>query len=135
MDVNVSDPISAGIGLLTDIIDKIFPNQADRDKAKLALLEQAQAGDLAQLKVNAAEGANPNWFVAGWRPFIGWVCGSAFAWTFVFQPLIAVVLSASGHPAVLPTLDLSTMMPVLLGMLGLGGMRTFEKFTEAQKNH
>lgn len=104
----------------------------DLEKTELAGTIAALQG---QLDANKAEASSANWFVAGWRPFIGWVCGSAFAWAFVLQPFCAFFLSSAGRHIVLPTLDLSTMMPVLLGMLGLGGLRTYEKVQDAAGNH
>ncbi len=89
----------------------------------------------AQDVVNQTEAANTSIFVAGWRPWVGWVCGMAFAYTFILQPFCGLIASAVGHPIVLPVLDLSTMMPVLLGMLGLGGMRTYEKVNGIKAGH
>jgi len=81
----------------------------------------------AQIEVNKQEAASSSLFVASWRPFIGWVCGCAFAWVFVLQPLGIFFLAIAGHKVDLPTLDLGQMMPILVGMLGLGTMRTYEK--------
>ena len=80
-----------------------------------------------QIAVNQVEAAAPSVFVAGWRPFIGWVCGMALAYKFVLAPMAAFVLAAYGHPVVLQVLDFSEMSTVLLGMLGIGGLRTIEK--------
>lgn len=93
------------------------------------------AGLQGELDANKAEAASTNWFVAGWRPYIGWICGMAFAWAYVLQPFAAFTLAAFHHQLQLPTLDLSEMMPVLLGMLGLGGLRTVEKIQDAAGNH
>lgn len=95
-------------------------------------LEKTQlAGAIAQLQgqldTDKAEAASKSVFVAGWRPWIGWVCGAAFAWAYVLEPFSAFVLSAFHVQLVLPSLNLSEMTPVLLGMLGLGGLRTYEK--------
>jgi len=99
---------------------------ANLDMEKTELVGQlTEAED--QLAVNKQEAAAQNVFVSGWRPFIGWVCGGAFAWTFVLQPFAAFILTSFGKHMVLPALDLSNLMPVLLGMLGLGAMRTYEK--------
>lgn len=99
--------------------------------ANLDLEKTALAGDIAsmqgQLDANKAEAASKSTFIAGWRPFVGWTCGAAFAWSFVLQPFATFILAAVHHTMTLPTLDLSTMMPVLLGMLGLGAMRSYEK--------
>lgn len=120
------------------LIERFFPDPATADAAKLKLLEMQQAGELAQLaadtdlakgqlRVNEVEAASGSLFVAGWRPFIGWTCGAAFAYKFVLAPFAVLALTAAGHPISLPVLDFTEMSTILLGMLGLGGMRTMEK--------
>lgn len=91
---------------------------------RLAIVARTQ-----QIEVNKAEAQSDNVFVSGWRPAVGWTCAAAFGWTFVLQPFAAFALAVSGadHQP-LPELSLSQMMPVLIGMLGLGGFRSFEKF-------
>jgi len=111
---------------------KVDPTKALEVQSQLETIRLNLEGQLvqqitAQIDVNKQEAASPSMFVAGWRPFVGWVCGSAFAWAFVIQPLANFFLTSSGHTTQLPTLNLSQMMPVLLGMLGLGGLRTYEK--------
>jgi hypothetical protein len=90
-----------------------------------------QSGELAamagQLAINKEEAANPNVFVSGWRPFIGWVCGSGFAIQFVIGPMAEWGSALYGNPVKFPQMDVGTMMPLLLGMLGLGTLRTAEK--------
>lgn len=116
------------IPLIGSILDKIFPNAEDAAKAKLELLKLEQEGAFRQLEINKTEAANSSIFVAGWRPFLGWVCGIIFAYNFLLQPLLLFVFAASNHPIVnLPKLDSGEVMTVLLGMLGLGGLRTVEK--------
>ena len=84
----------------------------------------SEAEDAASMK---AEAASSSTFVAGWRPFIGWVCGMGCAWNWIGLPVAKFGLAVYGHPLALEPADLSEMMPLLLGMLGLGGLRTFEK--------
>jgi Holin of 3TMs, for gene-transfer release len=126
-------------GIFGKIIDKIWPDPTQAAQAKLALLEAQQKGDLAeldaemklalaQLDVNKTEAASPNVFVSGWRPFVGWVCGAAFAWAFVVSPFVTYIAWLAGKDVGhLPVLDLSQMTPVLIGMLGLGGIHAFER--------
>lgn len=120
------------------IINKIFPDKTQADAAKAALAQAQLNGQLQeelaiwdnakqQAVVNAAEAANTNVFVSGWRPAVGWTCSAAFGWSFVGQPIGQFIMAAVGHPVTLPALDISEMMPVLLGLLGLGAMRTYEK--------
>ena len=120
--------------LLGNLIDKIFPdkNAQAAQRAELMLEAQKIDADLAkgQLAINQVEAASDNLFVAGWRPFIGWVCGVAFAYKFILQPLAVFVLLASGSTfdaKTLPVLDWAEMSTVLLGLLGLGTMRSIEK--------
>ncbi len=80
-----------------------------------------------QADINKQEAAHASIFVAGWRPFIGWVCGTAFAYHYILQPFLVFTLTAAGHPVNLPTFDMGALITVLGGMLGLAGMRTFEK--------
>jgi hypothetical protein len=134
-------PWDGVVDLLKTGIDKIWPDKTEADKAKAALAQAEVAGNLQemqnqwenakeQIEVNKEEAANNSIFVAGWRPFIGWVCGSAFAWAFVFQPIVVAVAAAMGrpiNPKDLAILDFSQIQPVLYGMLGLGAMRTYEK--------
>jgi Holin of 3TMs, for gene-transfer release len=80
----------------------------------------------AQAEVNLHEAQSPSIFVAGWRPFIGWVCGVGCAYSFIVQPVVTWVSGWFGGSA-LPALDMAQLMPLVLGMLGLGAMRTVEK--------
>ena len=80
-----------------------------------------------QLDINKVEAANPSVFVSGWRPFIGWVCGAGCAWNWVGLPVASFILTIIGKPITLTSADLTEMMPLLLGMLGLGALRTVEK--------
>jgi hypothetical protein len=120
-----------------DVLDRFFPNKEEKEKAareiEAKLAEHLAKIDLAQLEVNKQEAAHRSLFVAGWRPFVGWTCGLALFYTYVAQPIAMFVMAQTGDLVQLPHLDLSTMMPVLLGMLGLGGLRTYEKFKGVTK--
>jgi len=129
-------------GKLLDKVTEYFPSAEAKDKAKLALLEMSQRGELAvlaadtelalgQLDVNKQEAASGNFLSATWRPLTGWVCALAFGVQYVIGPLVTFVTTLSGHPIILPVMDMSTIMPVLIGMLGLGGYRTIEKIKGA----
>mgnify|MGYP003137120605 CR=1 len=120
-----------------DVLDRFFPNKEEKEKAareiEAKLAEHLAKIDLAQLEVNKQEAAHRSIFIAGWRPFVGWTCGLALFYTYVAQPIAMFVMAQTGDLVQLPHLDLSTMMPVLLGMLGLGGLRTYEKFKGVTK--
>ena len=125
--------IQALIGPVTGLLDKFIE---DKDqKAKLAhdlsTMAERHAQELAkgQLAINAEEAKSRNIFVAGWRPFVGWTCGLALFVHFLAIPIADVVMAYIGYePPSYPAFDMDTLMTVLLGMLGLGGMRSFEKF-------
>ena len=120
-------PIASG---LFGLIDKLFTSEDERMAAKLKVLELEKSGELAQIAVNAQEAQHDSIFVAGWRPFIGWVCGMSFTWAFLLYPMFSFFVVAIGLPVdltLVPELDLASMMPVLMGMLGLGAMRSWEK--------
>lgn len=121
------------------VVDKFLPDKSEEEKNKLALeLAQLQFDQVltqAQTDTNKAEAGNASVFVAGWRPFIGWVCGGAFAWTFILAPFISYAAKLAGNPVELPNLDLSQLSPVLMGMLGLGAMRTVEKVNGIKAGH
>lgn len=124
--------LQALIGPVTGLLDKFIE---DKDqKAKLAhdiatmAEKHAHEAAMAQTDINKAEAQHRSIFVAGWRPFIGWTCGVALAYHFVVAPLILFGAGWAGADIPdLPQFDMESLMTVLLGMLGLGGMRTFEK--------
>lgn len=110
--------------LAKDVIGRIWPNKTEQEKAELQAAMLVVQG---QLQVNQAEAANPSVFVSGWRPFIGWVCGAACAWNWIGLPIVKAGLAIAGHQLSLSPADLTEMLPILIGMLGLGGLRTTEK--------
>jgi len=125
------DPISAALDLGNTLINKIFPDPAQADAAKLELLKLQQSGELAtmtaQTDINKEEAKSASLFVSGWRPFVGWVSGSAFALHFLLLPVSNFILVANNHKEVVLAFDMQTLLTVLMGLLGLGGMRSYEK--------
>ena len=124
--------LQALIGPVTGLLDKFIPDADEKARIahELATMSEkhAQSLALAQIEVNKAEAASGSVFKGGWRPAVGWVCASAFAYHFVLQPILlfAVALTGTELPT-LPEFDMSTLLPVLGGMLGIGGLRTYEK--------
>ena len=121
------------IGALLPLLDKFIPDADEKQKVahEIATLSQKMAHEnaMGQLEVNKAEAETSSVFKGGWRPFIGWTCGITFAYHFVLQPLLIFVLVALGEPVpALPSFDMDALMTVLFGMLGLGGLRTYEKY-------
>ena len=125
------DPLSGVLDLGGKLIDRLFPDPAKKAEASLALLKLQQEGALAEMvaqtNINLEEAKNPKLFVSGWRPFVGWVCGSGLAIQFVARPFAVWGSTLLGHPTDFPTLDASTLLTCLGGLLGLGGLRTYEK--------
>ena len=113
-----------------DLISRFFPNEDERRKAEADFLKMAMDGELkqviAQLEINAREATHPSVFVAGWRPFFGWAGGIGFVYSTMFQPLLTWYATIKGFP-VPPTLNIDLLWVVVTGMLGIGGLRTFEK--------
>lgn len=116
--------VNALIAPVTSLLDKFIPDADTKQKLAHEIStmsdKYAQEIALAQIAVNREE-AKGNWFQAGWRPATGWVCVLGFAVNFLISPL------AAGFGVDIPQADTSTMLPVLMGMLGLGGLRTYER--------
>lgn len=121
-----------GIGsvasLASTVIGKIWPDKSEQEKQELAAAVMVVQG---QLDINRAEAASPSVFVAGWRPFIGWTCGMACGWNWIGLPIAKAGLLLAGHDLAISPADTSEMMPILMGMLGLGTLRTYEKVKKA----
>ena len=130
--------IQALIGPVTGLLDKFIEDkdQINAIAHEIATLAQKQAHEaqLAQVEVNKQEAQHRSIFVAGWRPFVGWVCGIALAYHFVLAPIILFSVSITGiQIPELPSFNMETLTTVLLGMLGLGGLRSFEKYKGVSK--
>lgn len=126
------DPVTALLDVGGKLIDKLFPDPTQRAAANYELLKLHQQGELAilaqqvdlaktQTDTNTEEAKSSNWWVAGWRPYIGWVCGTGLGYQLLVYPILVGFV-----PSVVP-LDTGTLLTLLLGMLGLCGMRSFEK--------
>ncbi len=130
--------LPAVLPLVKDAVSAFLPEDKNKRaaaerKIEAELTTHLAKIDLAQLDINKQEAAHRSVFVAGWRPFVGWCCGISLAWSYICQPIIVFVLAQTGHLVDLPALDMSQMMPVLMGMLGLGGLRSFEKYKRVSK--
>jgi hypothetical protein len=134
------------VGPVMDIVNKLIPDPQAKMQFQIQLLQLQQNTEFKELDnqlamaqsqtdTNKVEASNTNLFVAGWRPFIGWICGSTLAYTYILANLINILSAVFGHPLNLPKPDMSEMMPILLGMLGLGGMRTYEKVNGINAGH
>ena len=115
------------LNVIAGIIDKVADNV---DRFTLDKEEKAQLIaeiNKAQLEVNKVEAGHTSLFVAGWRPFVGWTCGIALCYHFVLQPFLVFLLYSFGYQVALPQFDMTTLTTILMGMLGLGGLRSYEK--------
>ncbi len=119
------------VGPIFKLLDKVIPDADERSRLahEIATLAERQAHEIAnaQIAVNKEEASSHSMFVSGWRPAVGWVCTLGLATNYLFVPICNFLLTVTESPITVPPLDLSEMMPVLLGMLGLGGLRTYEK--------
>ena len=120
------------IGPATNLLDKFIEDKDQKAKLahELATMadKMAHEQNLAQIAVNKEEAASGSLFKGGWRPFIGWVCGIAFFYHFVLNPIILFVIAIIGIEIPdLPNFNMNTLLTVLGGMLGIGGLRSYEK--------
>lgn len=126
-----SDPVTAVAQVANTVLSRVLPDEAAKAAATAELAKMQLQGELdsvaGQLKVNAAEAASASTFVAGWRPFIGWICGAGLGYEFLLRPLLTYVTALAGGHFVAPDLDMASLSQLLFGMLGLAGMRTYEK--------
>ncbi len=120
-------------GLADTVIKRIWPDATEEEKTRLEAFKIAIAAEAAVHETNRAEAQHPSIFVAGWRPFTGWVCGAGLAYQFLLQPLFAWGSLAIGIP-IPPPLELASLITVLTGMLGLGAARTFEGIRGAKRS-
>ncbi len=124
-------PVLSILEIGAKLLDKVIPDKDAREKAQAELIKAAQDQDfqlaLAQIQVNQEEAKSDNIFKSGWRPSIGWTCSVAFGLHFVLFPIINFVLVALNYKEVVISFDMTTLMTVLGGLLGIGGLRTYEK--------
>lgn len=123
MAFGIDDAIAAGL----KVLDKFIPDPEAKAKAESELRGALLAWDQGQLNVNASEAANASVFVAGWRPFVGWVCGGALAYQYIVTPLACWFAAIAGYDMPTPPPLDEVLWQLLFGMLGMGGLRTFEK--------
>ena len=129
---------AAFLPLISKVVDLVIPDPNKAAEAKLKAAEMAQKGELAvldaelklamgQLEINKEEAKNPSLWVSGWRPFVGWVGASGLAYAAILEPLARFVATLSGYTGAFPLLDTTITMQILFAILGVGGLRSFEK--------
>ena len=131
--------IAAFIPIVGTLIDKLFPDKQAADEAKIKMMELAQKGELAQLdaemqmalgqmEINKVEAASSDPFRAGWRPMAGWACSLGLFYEFLVRPILPWLVGLTGHVvAPMPSVDIDQLMILLGGLLGLGGLRSYER--------
>jgi roadblock/LC7 domain-containing protein len=123
--------VTALLPALGTLIDRLIPDRAAAEKAKAEmeaeLIRASNEAAMAQVEVNKIEAGHSSVFVAGWRPSIGWVCAAGLAWAFVVAPVASWALLVMGVKAELPAIEFDHLFELVLAMLGIGGLRTFEK--------
>lgn len=135
----LADAISGFMsGTVKPILDKFVPDAKDRLEAELLITKNLQEINLAQIDLNKVEASSSSLFVSGWRPFIGWVCGASFAYAVIGNDLLnwsmqLVSLYSGKTIPPFPEPDVSITFEILMAMLGLGGLRTYEKFKGVTK--
>jgi len=131
----IADAIAGVVG---KIIDRAWPDPTQKAAALLELEKMRQAGEFKQMDadlqamqmqadVNKVEAGSADPFTSRWRPFVGWVCGTALAWHYIGRPLAGWVLLLAGNATPIPAVDLGDLIVILLGLLGLGGLRSYDK--------
>lgn len=126
------DPITILLSVGNKLIDHFFPDANQAAAAKLELLKMQQNGDLqvmaSQMEINKIEAGSSNIFVSGWRPFIGWVCGISLTYAAIIEPVSRFLAKvAFNYLGEFPVIDTTLTLQILLGLLGLAGMRSWEK--------
>lgn len=134
-----SDPVSAIANVANTVLERVLPDKpailaAQNEIAKMQVGGEIQAVT-DQLQVNLAEAASRSTFVAGWRPFIGWISGAGLGYEFLLRPLLTYATACFGGHFVAPDLDMSSLNQLLFGMLGLASMRTVEKIKGVNSGH
>ena len=131
--------LSALLPVASTILDRVIPDKNAAQKAKLAMERELttafNSANLAQRETNKIQAAHPSIFVSGARPAIMWICAFGLGWQFVFQPVAVWAMAVSGVDVILPIIETEGLMTLTMSLLGLGGMRSFEKSKGIQRNN
>jgi len=123
------------IGVAGKVLDKFVEDKDLKTKLESELKSQIISLDLAQAQANIEQAKHPSIFVSGARPSIMWICAFGLGWQFVFQPIAIWIVAISGTAIVLPDIQTEGLLTLTLSLLGLGGMRSFEKSKGVQRNN
>ena len=122
-------------GVAGKVLDKFVQDKDLKAKLDQEMKMAFHEANLAQIELNKEEAKSSSLFVSGWRPFVGWTCGVALAYHFILEPFIKFIVVINGVDVELPMFDFSQLSSILMGMLGLGGLRTYEKMKKVERNN
>lgn len=132
----MADPITNSVvGIAGNVLNKFVADKNLKMTLEHELKTQLQTANLAQIEVNKIEAASKSWFVAGWRPSVGWVCSLAMMYHFILAPMIQFAIGIAGIQVDLPEFEFSQLSTILMAMLGMAGLRTYEKKEKVTKGN
>ena len=123
------------LNAVSGVVDKFIVDKDLKNTLKHEMEMSLHNANLAQIELNKAEAQHASIFVAGWRPCVGWICAIALGYHFILSPILATILTLSGYTITLPEFEFGQLSTILMGMLGLGGLRTFEKMKGVTKGN
>jgi hypothetical protein len=127
------EPVTDAVTAVGNVFDQLFTSDEEREQAERLMAKIRQKPMILQAEINKIEAGHRSVFVAGWRPFIGWVCGIGFLWAFLIHPIFTWGIALSGKDITAPEIMIDNMMELVLALLGLGALRTAEKMTGRTK--
>jgi len=129
----LGEPAIDAVSAMGNVVDQLFTSDDERAQAAILMAKIRQEPQILQAEINRIEASHRSLFVAGWRPFIGWVCGIGFLWAFLLHPLFEWIVVLKGLDIVAPTIVTDNMMELVLALLGLGTLRSVEKISGRSK--
>lgn len=129
----LGNEVVSAVDAVGNAFDKLFTSDEERANAEMVMAKLRQAPHMLQAEINRVEASHRSIFVAGWRPFIGWVCGVGFLWAFVGQPVFEWSVALAGSDINPPSVPSENMLELVMALLGLGGLRTYEKLSGRAK--
>jgi len=126
-------PAIDAVSAVGNVVDQLFTTDEERAQAAILMEKIRQKPQILQAEINRVEASHRSLFVAGWRPFIGWVCGLGFLWAFLLHPLFQWGLVIAGLEITPPDINTDSLMQLVLALLGLGTLRSVEKMTGRSK--
>lgn len=126
-------PATDAVTAVGNVVDQLFTSDEEKAQAEAVMMKIRQRPQILQAEINKIEAGHRSLFVAGWRPFIGWVCGLGFLWAFIGHPIFEWIVAFNKLDIQGPTIHTEIMMELVIALLGLGGLRSLEKFQGRSK--